>query len=172
MEELKFPIGQFDFETAKEQAGIAEWINDISTFPQAIAALTATLDDETLEQRYRPEGWTIRQVVHHCADSHMNAFIRFRLSLTEDYPAILGYDQAAWSELPDSNLPVAASIHILAGLHERWALMLRKMSPEDFQKGYKHPEFDGKIFPLEVALALYSWHGRHHLAHIEQALKT
>ncbi len=172
MEPLKYPIGKFNFEEARAAGDISTWISDITGFPAEIASLTADLPDETLEKSYRPEGWTIRQVVHHCADSHMNAFIRFRLSLTEDHPTILPYDQAAWSNLADSRLPVASSIHILAGLHERWSVMLRKMSPEDFARGYKHPEFNDHIFTLEEALALYSWHCRHHLAHIRQAMEA
>jgi hypothetical protein len=102
----------------------------------------------------------------------MNAFIRFKLSLTEEYPEILPYNQGAWAALPDSRLPVAASIHLLAGLHERWTVILRKMTPNDFEKGYKHPEFADHLFTLHEALALYSWHCRHHLAHIRLALEA
>ncbi len=172
MDKLKYPIGGFSYDEASATHGPEDWINDIASFPQQIAGLTAELSDADLARTYRPGGWNIRQIVHHCADSHMNAFIRFRLALTEEYPSILPYKQAEWSNLADSLLPIASSIHILAGLHERWTVMLRKVTPQQLSDcGYMHPEFEGKVFSLEEALALYSWHGRHHLAHIETALK-
>ena len=170
--DLHYPIGKFSVPDSCSVAELENWIEDIREFPVKLKELILPLSSIELNWNYRPGGWNIKQVIHHCADSHMNAFIRFRLALTEDHPEILPYKQADWSNLADSLLPVASSIHILAGLHERWTVMLRKVSPQKLADcGYRHPEFKGKIFSLEEALALYSWHGRHHLAHIELALK-
>lgn len=127
------------------------------------------LSETTLELTYRPSGWTIRQVVHHCADSHMNAFIRFKLALTEDSPTVKPYREEFWAELPDIlNLPIEPSLQILEGLHQRWATLLRSFGSREWMAGYIHPEH-GKHVGLDEATGEYAWHCRHHLAHIRVA---
>ena len=138
--------------------------------PARLRALVQDLTDEQLETRYRPDGWTIRQVVHHVPDSHMNAYIRFKLAATENGPTIRPYQEARWAELPDARTaPVSLSLDLLEALHRRWTLCLRNFSADDFQQVYVHPEM-GAV-PLDTALALYAWHGKHHTAHVRNALR-
>jgi hypothetical protein len=124
----------------------------------------AGLDDAQLDTPYREGGWTVRQLVHHVADSHANSYIRFKLALTEDWPTIKPYDEKAWANLADSQMPIDVSMALIAALHTRWVNLLGSMSEGDFSKGYTHPE-NGKQ-TLAVALAIYDWHSRHHVAHI------
>ncbi|MDE3188037.1 MAG: putative metal-dependent hydrolase, partial [Acidobacteriota bacterium] len=124
----------------------------------------AGLSDVQLDTPYREGGWTARQVVHHVADSHANAYVRFKLSLTEDWPTVKPYDEAAWAKLPDSRLPIDASLSLIAALHARWVALLESLTAEDFRKGYIHPELGRQ--DLATALAIYEWHSRHHTAHI------
>ncbi|WP_114785031.1 YfiT family bacillithiol transferase [Botryobacter ruber] len=162
----RYPIGPFEKPAEITAEEVAQWIAAIASFPEQLSTAVAHLSDEQLDTPYRPGGWTIRQVVHHCADSHLNSFIRFKLALTEDKPTVKPYFEERWAELPDGKLaPVATSLHILDGLHQRWALLLRSLSATDLKKSFLHPEHGKEIF-LDECLGLYAWHGRHHLAHI------
>jgi uncharacterized damage-inducible protein DinB len=163
-EDLRYPIGKFDksFEPSSELR--LEFIKTIADLPSNVANAVKGLSDEQLDTPYRPEGWTVRQTVHHIADSHMNAFVRFRLALTEDLPTIRPYYEDRWAELGDSKLPVDVSLRLIDGLHTRWAAMLNSMSDADFQKKLNHPE-SGE-WTLDTMLGLYAWHSRHHTAHI------
>lgn len=165
-EELRFPIGQF--ETPNDITGkmLSKWISDISTFPTRLKEAIASLTDIQLDTPYRPGGWTIRQVVHHCADSHMNSLTRFKLTLTENRPTIKPYDEARWAELPDSkNARIEPALNMLEGLHERWTLLLHKLTAKDLEKIFIHPE-QGREYRISENIGLYAWHCNHHLAHI------
>jgi uncharacterized damage-inducible protein DinB len=147
-------------------AGIrAAHLNSLRLLPERLRAAVAGLDTAQLDTPYRQGGWTIRQVVHHVADSHANAYIRCKLALTEDWPTIKPYDEAAWANLADTrSLPVEISLSLIEALHVRWVALLESLSEEDFQKGYNHPALGRQN--LATALALYEWHSRHHTAHI------
>lgn len=164
--DLRYPVGRFTF-TGADEASRAESIAIIADLPARMRAAVQGLSDAQLDTRYRPDGWTVRQVVHHVPDSHMNAYTRFKLALTEDTPRIKPYEEGKWAELPDGRSgPLAPSLAILDGLHARWTLLLRSMRPEDFDRELDHPEH-GKI-SLNRMLPLYAWHCRHHLAHITE----
>ncbi|MCK7592005.1 putative metal-dependent hydrolase [Subsaxibacter sp. CAU 1640] len=170
LETLKYPIGKFHFQEAIDESKIKEWISDIEQMPKAIEDLVRNLSVEELNLPYRPDGWKIKQVVHHLADSHMNAFIRFKLTLTEDSPIIKPYQEAKWAELEDgTSNEVSDSLQLLKALHSKWATLLKTMNEDDFKRVYVHPEHN-KRFQLTEALAMYSWHCNHHLEHIKQAL--
>jgi len=139
-------------------------IATLRLLPERLRAAVAGLNDAQLDTPYREGGWTVRQVVHHVADSHANGYTRFKLALTEDWPTIKPYDQAAWAELADSKLPIDVSLALVTALHTRWVALLESLTGEDFQKGYMHPE-DGRV-NLAKGLAIYEWHSRHHTAHI------
>ena len=169
LEKLKYPIGKFiykEYDNNAQQAFIAI----LQNFPQKITELTKSLTDRQLDTPYRPDGWTVRQVVHHCTDSHMNAFIRFKLALTEEKPTVKAYEEQLWAVQPDYNLPISASLSIIEGLHTRWVALLNSMKSVDFEAKYIHPQ-TGKELDLKFMLPLYAWHCEHHLAHINQALK-
>ncbi len=169
---LKYPIGRFQAITTWDNTIIQQYIETIASFPKQLKSVTANIDIPTLQKRYRPEGWTIAQVVNHCADSHINAFIRFKLSLTEINPTIKPYQEAAWAELNDgTHLDIHLSIQLLESLHAKWTIVLNAMSMSDFDKTYTHPEYQ-RSYTLANALATYDWHCKHHLAHIELALKN
>lgn len=170
IESLRYPIGKLHVPKDPSREQISEWIEIIESFPQKVRELTENLSAEELHWKYRPEGWTIRQVVHHCADSHLNSIVRFKLTLTEDVPTIKPYLEDKWVELEDSKAPISISLSLLEGLHARWAILLKSMSEADFKKKLFHPE-QGRELSLTFMLGLYAWHCRHHLAHIEQALK-
>jgi hypothetical protein len=162
---LRYPIGKFKYEGASP-AQLAGWIDDIAALPAALRAAVAGLSAQQLDTQYRPDGWTVRQVVHHVADSHMNSFVRFKLALTEEQPTIKPYAEAAWAELDDSRgADPALSLALLEALHERWVLLLRSMTPQQFERAFVHPA-TGAVTPLARATGLYAWHGRHHMAHI------
>ena len=166
MEKLKYPIGKMQMPAVVDEKQRQTWINEIETLPERLEAAVANLTDEQLDTPYRPGGWTVRQLVHHIADSHQNAFCRLKLTLTEDSPTIKPYDEAAWAEMPDYlDLPISSSLSILRGLHVRFAFVFKNMSEADFKKYYVHPEY-GEKFEMEKMLCLYAWHGNHHLAHI------
>lgn len=163
---LRFPIGRFTFTSADDRSR-AEAISIIAELPARMRAAVEGLSDKQLDTPYRPEGWTVRQVVHHVPDSHINAYTRFKLALTEDTPRIKPYDEAKWAELPDGRTgSVAPSLAMLEGVHARWTVLLRAMRGEDFARKLEHPE--SGVQPLDRMLALYAWHSRHHLAHITE----
>ena len=164
--DLRFPVGRFAFTGADENAR-AESIAIIADLPARMRAAVKGLSDAQLDTRYRPEGWTVRQVVHHVPDSHMNAYMRFKFALTEDTPRIKPYDEARWAELTDGRSgPVEPSLAILDGLHARWTLLLRSMGAADFDRQLEHPEHG--LLSLDRMLALYAWHCRHHVAHVTE----
>jgi uncharacterized damage-inducible protein DinB len=165
LDDLRYPIGRFN-PPAASTAGIrAAQIQTLRVLPERLQAAVSGLDDTQLDTPYRESGWTIRQLVHHIADSHANSYVRFKLALTEDWPTIKPYDEAAWAKLPDSlTLPVDVSLTFITALHARWVALLESMSEDDFQKGFNHPELGRQN--LAKTLALYDWHSRHHTAHI------
>jgi hypothetical protein len=168
----RYPIGRFQrCDGPLDRARRARLIDEIERAPAQIRALVEDLNDDQLKKRYRVDGWTIRQVVHHVPDSHMNSYVRMKLAVTEPHPPrITAYDEARWAELPDASaLPVSVSLDLLTALHVRWVHFLRQLSEEDFGREYLHPELGA--YPLYDALALYAWHGQHHAAHIRNALK-
>jgi uncharacterized damage-inducible protein DinB len=165
MMDLSYPIGRFSYAGENTEAERRALIGRIQQAPARLRAAVAGLSPEQLDTPYRPGGWTVRQVVHHLPDSHMNSFCRFRLALTEDTPAIKGYDQQRWAELFDSRTaPVEDSLALLEALHRRWVVLLRSMTPADFARTFLHSEM-GPV-TLDRNLALYAWHGDHHVAHI------
>lgn len=171
MEQLKYPIGNFKFPGGYDAATRTELKETIKALPQKMRALTGHLNEEQLKRVYRPGGWSIRQVVHHVADSHLNSIIRFKLGLTEDTPTIKPYDEAAWANLRDTAVtPIEVSLKLLEALHTRWGNLLDGFSESDWQKTVFHPERQAEM-TLEEFLGLYAWHGEHHLAHIRLALK-
>jgi hypothetical protein len=171
LEHDRYPIGRFQrCARPLDRAERSPLIDDIERAPSEIRALVEHLTDAQLERRYRVDGWTIRQVVHHVPDSHMNSYVRMKLAVTESRPpTINAYDEGQWAELPDARaLPVSVSLDLLTALHKRWVHFLRQLEDDDFSRSYIHPELGA--FPLYDALALYAWHGRHHAAHIARAM--
>ena len=166
MSDLQYPVGKFERQVSYSQAQILEMIDVLEKLPNLMRAAVSGLTDAQLETPYRPGGWTLRQVVHHVPDSHMNSFVRFKLALTEENPTIKPYDEGAWALLSDSSLPVQVSLDLLEALHMRWVILLRSLKPEAWKRTFNHPE--NSPMTLEYALALYAWHSRHHLAHITQ----
>lgn len=163
--DLRFPIGEFDHNYLSTPTDRADRITVISQLPTQLANAVDGLSDTQLDTPYRPEGWTVRQTVHHIADSHSNSLTRFKLALTEDTPpTIRPYYEDRWAELADSRLPIDVSMKMTAAIHARWTALLNAMSDDDFQRSFIHPETG--IWPLEGALALYAWHSLHHTAHI------
>jgi uncharacterized damage-inducible protein DinB len=164
LDQLRYPVGRFTpiENTANARA---ECIRAISQLPTRLCAAVAGLDDAQLDTPYRDGGWTVRQVVHHVADSHANSVIRFKLALTEDSPTIKPYDENAWAQLSDSkSLPIDSSLTFITAMHERWVALLESMSEADYQREFVHPERGRQT--LLTALGIYAWHGRHHTAHI------
>ena len=168
---LRFPAGRFEAPAGPlSSAEIDSAIAEIEAFPTALRAATERLGAEALETPYRPGGWTVRQVVHHVADSHMHASLRFKWALTEDDPAILAYDEGACAELPDTRLPIEVSLALAEALHTRWVAVMRGMDGGDWARRFLHP-VNGPT-RLDRAAAMYAWHGRHHLAHIALVADT
>ena len=165
MSDLRYPIGKFSFEGTLTEAQKATFLDDIEETPARVRAAVAGLTDEQLDTPYREGGWTARQVVHHVPDSHMNSYIRFKLAMTETEPTIRPYMENLWAELPEAKSgPVEISLRLLENLHQRWVLFLRGLKPEDWKRTFRHPELGAMT--LEKNLALYAWHGKHHVAHI------
>ena len=164
-EDLRFPIGEFDRNFEITLAAREERMRTVRELPQRMRDAVAGLSEEQLDTEYRPSGWTVRQTVHHVADSHSNSLTRFKLALTEDEPpTIRPYYEDRWAELGDSKMPIGVSLNLIDGLHARWVALMDSMSDEDFDKKFIHPE-TGE-WTLDAALALYAWHSRHHTAHI------
>lgn len=163
--DLKYPIGKFvwpESVSGEERRGL---IGGIAALPANLRAAVAGLTEEQLDSPYRPEGWTVRQVVHHMPDSHLNCYTRFKLALTEDDPLIKPYEEDRWASLADSReTPIEVSLTLTEALHSRWVILLRSMTPEQWRRTFRHPEH-GSV-TLDRALALYAWHGRHHVAHV------
>jgi hypothetical protein len=169
-EDLRYPIGKF--KAPEEYTGdlIRKYIKEIEDTPAKMRKAVEGLDDSQLNTPYREDGWTIRQVVHHVPDSHMNAYIRTKLALTEGQPVIKTYEEDLWAELKDTFLtPVTVSLDLLELLHKRWVVLLKSLEPEDLERTYTHPEHG--LVNLKYMLGLYSWHGRHHIAHITELRK-
>jgi uncharacterized damage-inducible protein DinB len=165
LQDLRYPIGEFEpvANLTDEQRG--QFIGQIAETPWRLAAAVAGLNPQQLDTPYRPGGWTVRQLIHHVPDSHMNAYVRFKLALTEDEPVIKPYDEARWVELADSkSTPPEVSLALLDNLHKRWVALLLSIEPADWARKFRHPERG--TMTLDDTLALYAWHGRHHAAHI------
>jgi hypothetical protein len=165
MSDLRYPIGKFTTEGVALATERAHFIAQIERAPAELRAAVQGLSREQLDTPYRPDGWTVRQVVHHVPDSHMNSFIRCKLALTEEEPTIKPYDEDSWARLGDvRNTAVEVSLSLLESLHQRWVVLLRSLRDEDWSRKFRHPELG--LMSLEKNLALYAWHGRHHVAHI------
>lgn len=165
LDPLRYPTGTWaPLPPDTPPATLATLIDRIAATPAALRTAVDGLSDARLDTPYRDGGWTVRQVVHHVADSHMTAYARVKKALTEDAPAITTYDEARWAELPDARLPVAPSLALLDALHLRWDVVWRSLGPADFGRAYRHPEL-GEV-PLRTVVAIYAWHGGHHVAHV------
>lgn len=170
LERLKYSLGKYTPIKNPTDHDLKGWIDTIELFPQSIDSLTRNLSPNELNYKYRPGGWNIKQVVHHCADSHMNAVIRFKLALTENTPQIRPYFEDKWAELMDAhNDQIDESVLILKGLHRKWSWLLLSLSTVQLQREYIHPEH-GRKFNLAETIGNYAWHSNHHLEHIRQAL--
>lgn len=167
MSDPRFPVGPFTFSPFGSESERQTAIAEIRDLPRNLKEALRNLGPDQLDHPYREGGWTVRQLVHHVADSHMNGYIRFRLGLTEDRPTVKPYEEKAWAELPDSKLPVEHSVAILENLHHRWTVMLELTPTEAFSRVLFHP--DNGEMSLDKVLQMYAWHGRHHVAHIVNA---
>jgi hypothetical protein len=163
---LRYPIGTFQKPETITGKHIQLWIKDIELLPNQFSNVVQNMTDEQLDTPYRPGGWTVRQTIHHVADSHANGYIRLKLALTEDNPTIKPYEEQFWAELPDSKLDIGISLSLIENIHIRWVTILQGMTVVDFTKTFYHPGSQIS-YPLDVHTGTYSWHGRHHLAHIE-----
>ena len=170
MSDPRYPIGKFYFEGPLSEDQKRACIRDIAQTPERLRAAVSGLSPEQLDTPYREGGWTVRQVVHHVPDSHMNAYVRWKLALTEDEPTIKPYAEDRWAELADTrSTPIEVSLTLLDSLHTRWVLLLRSLGPEDWKRNFRHPELG--IVSLEKNLAIYAWHGKHHVAHVTELRK-
>jgi len=166
-----YPIGKFEAPTSISEQQRKEWIAAIEEAPRRLREAVKGLNEQQLNTAYRDGGWTVRQVVHHVPDSHMNAFVRFKLALTEDNPTIKPYEEQKWALLADVNTPIEVSLQLLDSLHVRWVSLLKSLKEPEWKRTYIHPAM-GKTIPLEQVLASYAWHGRHHVAHITTLRKS
>jgi uncharacterized damage-inducible protein DinB len=165
MTDLRYPIGKAEMEPELTPERRRELIGQLEAMPDRLREAVAGLNAEQLDTPYRPGGWTVRQVIHHVPDSHLNAYIRCKWALTEDRPAIKTYEEARWAELPDSrSAPIEVSLALLENLHRRWVALLRALPAADFARALQHPEWG--LVNLDQLLGLYAWHGRHHVAHV------
>ncbi|MFD0694573.1 YfiT family bacillithiol transferase [Paenibacillus sp. GCM10027628] len=166
MDELRFPIGLFEHEGEITQEQLQQWMADIGSTPRRLREAVAGLSDEQLDTPYRPGGWTVRQVVHHVTDSHINSYMRFKLALTEEEPTIRPYYEDRWAELSDGkSAPVELSLTLLDALHSRWMILLDSLHREQLSRAFVHPE-SGNTIRLDWNVGNYAWHGNHHIAHI------
>jgi DinB family protein len=171
MADPRYPVGKFAYDAAPSEEQLKKWIDEIESAPAALRAAVKGLTTAQMETPYRDGGWTVRQVVHHVPESHMNAYIRFKLALTEDEPTIKPYMEDRWAETGDVKATSPEiSLALLDPLHERWVQLLRSMKPQEWKRSFHHPELG--VVPLEKSLALYAWHGRHHVAHITELRKS
>ncbi len=165
MSDPRYPIGKFTYKDSPTPDERVQLIRQIEQAPAKLRAAVSGLSPQQLDTPYRPEGWTVRQVAHHVPDSHLNAYVRFKLALTEDEPMIKPYAEDRWAKLADTEAtPVEVSLALLDSLHDRWVRLLRSLQPDDWKRTFRHPELG--VVSLEKNLALYAWHGRHHVAHI------
>jgi len=165
MTDPRYPVGKFERRDALTSDERTKMIAEIAEAPARMRKAIGGLTDSQLDTPYREGGWTVRQVVHHVPDSHVNAYTRFKLALTEEHPTIRPYDEAKWAELSDSrDTPLETSLTLLESLHDRWTRLLRAMSADDYRRTLNHP--DSGVMSLDTVLGLYAWHGRHHVAHI------
>ncbi|MGA2716936.1 MAG: YfiT family bacillithiol transferase [Bryobacteraceae bacterium] len=169
----RYPIGKFRPPESISAEDRARYIEIVASAPARLREAVSTLSDRQLDTPYREGGWTVRQVVHHVPESHMNAYIRFKLALTETDPVVKPYDEAAWARLNDiARTPVETSLGLLDCLHQRWVILMRGMSDGDWKRRYIHPESNRGAMVLDHTLAMYAWHCDHHLAHVKQALAS
>jgi uncharacterized damage-inducible protein DinB len=170
MTDARFPIGKFHYEGPLSNDQKKAFLDDVEQTPAKLRAAVAGLSEKQLDTPYRPEGWTVRQVVHHVPDSHLNSYVRFKLALTEDEPTIKTYAEDRWAELADTKAtPIEVSLTMLDSLHDRWMRLLRSLTAEEWKRTFRHPDLGPMT--LEKTLALYAWHGRHHVAHITELRK-
>ena len=169
-EQMKYPVGHFTPPASYTSEDLHEWIETIKAFPGKLRQAVLGLTEQQLDTPYRTGGWTIRQVVHHVADSHMNSIVRFKLALTEDKPTIKPYEEADWALLPDYRLPVESSLRIIEGIHLHWVTLLESFTEDEWNRGFVHPE-SGNTILLKKAAGLYAWHSNHHLAHVTETVK-
>ncbi|UII26055.1 putative metal-dependent hydrolase [Fulvivirga maritima] len=163
---LQYPIGKFNESAPKQGAEISGWIQQIEMLPEKLKQAVEGLNDAQLDTPYRPGGWTLRQVVHHIGDSHLNSYIRFKWTLTEDEPIIKAYNEKAWAELFDSEEgPIELTLNFIEALHKKWVYLLRGLKEDELNKFFVHPDNNNKV-TLKLAIGMYAWHGNHHLAHI------
>ncbi|MEM9859452.1 MAG: YfiT family bacillithiol transferase [Bacteroidota bacterium] len=171
LEQLRFPIGRFQKPERITSSNVKLWINQIETLPARFRNVAEHLSSEQLETAYRPDGWTLRQVIHHVPDSHVNSYIRFKWALTEENPTIKAYNEVAWAELSDyQTVPIETALSFLEILHARWVPVLKSLTSDDLDKTFIHPEH-GKEVSLSSNIALYAWHGEHHLGHLVQTVR-
>ena len=172
MDYLRYPIGKFQRPSSLQEVDISDCIREIELLPSLLSKAVEEWDQQKLDTPYRPQGWTVRQVVHHLADSHTHSYIRFKWSLTEEKPLIKAYDENIWAQLDDARTaPIDISLNMLSGLHQRWVHLLKNIDNEGWSRSFIHPETNKEI-PLYVNLALYAWHGKHHLKHITNLKET
>jgi hypothetical protein len=163
--DLRYPVGRYAPPAEIARGDRAAWIKDLVYLPAALQTAVDGLSEHQLDTPYRPGGWSVRQVVHHLADSHLNAYCRFKLALTEDNPTIKPYEEARWAELPDSTGPIDMSLDLVDALHRRWVPLLHEMRDDDWERTFFHPE-QNRALRLDWVLGLYAWHSRHHVAHV------
>ena len=166
-DDLRYPIGNFTYGATFSEAETKQHIAAIADLPVRLTELVGKWGDEYLDTTYRPEGWTVRQVVHHVADSHINAYVRTKLALTENNPTISPYEEGEWAKLPDMKLTISPSLVLLRNLHQRWVTVLESLTEADLNRTYFHPG-QQRSFPLSEVIGLYAWHGEHHYQHINQ----
>jgi hypothetical protein len=170
MTDTRYPIGKFEWRGSITADERKQLIDVIARTPAQLRAAVNGLTDKQIDTPYREGGWTVRQVVHHLPDSHLNAYVRMKLALTEDNPTVKPYLEARWAELADSRLPIEVSLTLLESLHERWVALMRSMKPDAFARTFRHPERNA-VLSLDWLLAIYAWHGPHHVAHVKMVKK-
>lgn len=172
LEKLKYPIGKFQKPSIIDTSVIENWIQSIEELPVKVIGFVEGLGNDELSKPYRPDGWTIQEVVHHIPDSHLNAYVRLKWALTEDTPSIKAYNEKAWAALSDSQTgDVQLSLNLLNTLHARWVYLLKSLTEDQLKRAYFHPD-DNETVSIEEFIGRYAWHGEHHLAHLKQALEN